>query len=88
LLGGTAGEEVAENPLGESAPRALKARTCFQQLNGTSKRLKRNSPSTQNATTGLKPALILGALRGAEVPLFHGAARICAARICEFFRNH
>ena len=26
---------------------------------------------------GLKPALILGALRGADAPLFHGAARIC-----------
>jgi len=25
---------------------------------------------------GLKPALILGALRGAEAPLFHGTARI------------
>jgi hypothetical protein len=31
---------------------------------------------------GLKPALIWGALRGAEAPLFHGAARIR-----EFFRN-
>jgi len=50
---------------------------------------------------GLKPALIWGALRGAEAPLLHaaarigiahgiahGAARICAAGICEFFRNH
>jgi len=46
---------------------------------------------------GLKPALIWGALRGAEAPIFHGAARfgiahgaarICAAGICEFFRNH
>jgi hypothetical protein len=46
---------------------------------------------------GLKPALILGALRGAEAPLFHGAARIgiahgaariCAAGIWEFFRSH
>jgi len=26
---------------------------------------------------GLKPALILGALRGAEAPLFHGTARTC-----------
>ena len=31
---------------------------------------------------GLKPALILNALRGAEAPLFHGAARIS-----EFFRS-
>jgi hypothetical protein len=31
---------------------------------------------------GLKPALILEALRGAEAPLFHGTARIW-----EFFRN-
>jgi hypothetical protein len=34
---------------------------------------------------GLKPALILGALRGAEAPLFHGGARIQGgARIREF----
>jgi hypothetical protein len=31
---------------------------------------------------GLKPVLILEALRGAEAPLFHGNPRIC-----EFFRN-
>jgi hypothetical protein len=31
---------------------------------------------------GLKPALILEALRGAEAPLFHDTARIW-----EFFRN-
>jgi hypothetical protein len=31
---------------------------------------------------GLKPVLILGALRGAEAPLFHGITRIC-----EFFRD-
>jgi hypothetical protein len=31
---------------------------------------------------GLKPALILEALRGAEAPLFHGTTRIC-----EFFRK-
>jgi hypothetical protein len=35
-----------------------------------------------NATTGLKPASILEASRGAEAPLFHGTARIG-----EFFRN-
>jgi hypothetical protein len=31
---------------------------------------------------GLKPALILEALRGAEAPLFHGTSAIC-----EFFRS-
>jgi len=31
---------------------------------------------------GLKPALILGASRGAEAPLFRGTARICG-----FFRS-
>jgi len=31
---------------------------------------------------GLKPALIWGALGGAEAPLFHGTAHICG-----FFRN-
>jgi hypothetical protein len=31
---------------------------------------------------GLKPTLILEALRGAEAPLFHGTSPIC-----EFFRS-
>jgi hypothetical protein len=30
----------------------------------------------QNATTGLKPAIILMPLRGAKAPLFHVTARI------------
>jgi hypothetical protein len=37
---------------------------------------------TKYEPQGLKPALILGALRGAEAPLFHGIT--C---IGEFFRN-
>jgi hypothetical protein len=37
---------------------------------------------TYGLPQGLKPALILEALRGAEAPLFHGTT--C---ICEFFRN-
>jgi hypothetical protein len=39
---------------------------------------------------GLKPAALLGALRGAEAPLLHGAEAPVfhgAARICEFFRS-
>jgi hypothetical protein len=36
----------------------------------------------QNATTGAEARADLGALRGAEAPLFHGAAGIC-----EFFGN-
>jgi hypothetical protein len=41
-----------------------------------------NSLQAQNATTWAEARAILGALRGAEAPLFHGGA--C---ICEFFRN-
>jgi len=41
----------------------------------------RTGPSTRHRL-GLKPALILDALRGAEAPLFHGATRIR-----DFFRD-
>jgi hypothetical protein len=52
----------------------------FQRLNGTSKEgLGEIGCRREMRPRGLKPALIWEALRGAEAPLFHGAARIRAA---------